>query len=118
MVGDGSNGCVSWGYWTSQPEPVNDYLIAQSVRDRAEKQRVLSSSPSADNTWEVCWLGGRGSSRTPSEYCQHTLAQGTKPSNAHMGSCNETLAPSGLYLHPEREKEETTPRPLSKKSFY
>lgn len=29
--------------------------VDQSVGDRAERWRVLGSSPGVDNTWEVLW---------------------------------------------------------------
>lgn len=66
------------------------------------------------------YLGGLlvgGGSWTPSEYCEYTLIS-TKPSNPHIGPCNETLAPSGLFLHPEREKEVKPPPPKKEKKSY
>lgn len=72
-------------------------VVAQPTGDRAERFRVLSSSPFADNNWKGVLVGGRRGANTPSEHCQAALVQGTKSQNAQVGHCSKLETDLGVY---------------------
>lgn len=55
------------------------------------------ASHGSQNMEGVLVVGG-GGTRTPSEHYPGTLEQGTEPTNAHIGLCNELVTHPGFDL--------------------